>query len=124
MLNQITIIGRLGKAPEMSYSANGTAITKFSVATDDGYGDKRETTWHNVVTFQKTAEACAQHLDKGALVAVVGRQTHRKYDGRDGVRYFAEIVADRVQFLDGKGDRPARNTADEQGDISPDELPF
>lgn len=129
MLNQITIIGRLGKAPELSYSQNGTAVTKFSVATDDGYGDNRETTWHNVVTFKKSAEACAQHLDKGSLVAVVGRQTHRKYDGKDGqTRYFAEIVADLVQFLDSKGDRRSGPGvavgADSDGDIDPENLPF
>jgi single-strand DNA-binding protein len=103
-------------------SANGNAVTKFSVATDDGYGEKRETTWHNVVTFQKTAEACAQYLDKGSLVAVVGRQTHRRYEGKDGTRYFAEIVADRVQFLDSKSDR---NQAGEYAaDVAADNLPF
>lgn len=124
MLNTIIIVGRLGKAPTMEYSANGTAVTKFSVATDDGYGENKSTNWHNVVCFKKTAELVAQHLDKGALVAVQGRQTHRKYEGKDGTRYFAEIIADRVQFLDSKGDRLARTTGDEQGDISPDELPF
>lgn len=122
MLNTIIIVGRLGKAPEMSYSQNGTAVTKFSVATDDGYGENKTATWHNVVTFQKTAEACAQYLDKGALVAVQGRQTHRKYEGRDGTRYFAEIVAERVQFLEFR-DLPKAGS-DSDGDINPEDLPF
>lgn len=128
MLNQITLIGRLGKPPEMRYSQDGKAITKFSMATDDGYGDRKETTWHNVVVFDKSAEACAQYLDKGSLVAVVGRQTHRKYEKDGDTRYFSEVVANRVQFLDTRsahaGDPdglPARQVED---DIDPDELPF
>lgn len=122
-MNVIHLVGRLGQAPEMSYSRNGNAVTKFSVATDSGYGDRRETTWHNVVCFKGTAEAVAQHLDKGALVAVTGRQTHRKYDDKNGnTRYFAEVVADRVDFLDSKAERT--NRSDEQGDIDPSELPF
>lgn len=126
MLNQITLIGRLGKAPEMSYSQGGKAVTKFSVATDDGFGDRKETTWHNVVVFDKAAEACAQYLDKGSLVAVVGRQTHRKYEKNGEPRYFSEVVAARVQFLSGRADGdpdglPSRDVSD---DLDPDELPF
>lgn len=129
MLNQITLIGRLGKTPEMSYSQGGKAVTKFSIATDDGYGDKKETTWHNVVVFDKAAEACAQYLDKGSLVAVVGRQSHRKYDDKDGnTRYFAEVVANRVQFLDSRvpnsGDPDGLPSRDVGGDIDPADLPF
>ena len=137
MLNIIMLVGRLGKAPEMSYSANGTPVTKFSIATDDGWGENKTTTWHNIVTFQKTAEACAQYLDKGSLVAVVGRQSHRKYDDKAGqTKYFAEVVAERVQFLDSKGESGGGNAArggfnpgapvgaDADGDITPDDLPF
>ena len=133
MLNIIMLVGRLGKAPEMAYSANGTAVTKFSIATDDGWGENKTTTWHNIVTFQKTAEACAQHIDKGSLVAVVGRQSHRKYEDKAGqTKYFSEVVAERVQFLDSKGDRGGRGGinpgeqvgADGDGDIDPDNLPY
>jgi single stranded DNA-binding protein len=55
MLNQIILIGRLGKTPELTYAQSGKEITKFSVATDDGYGENKQTTWHNVVCFGKTA---------------------------------------------------------------------
>ena len=108
----------------MSYSANGTAITKFSIATDDGYGENKTTTWHNIVTFKGTAEACAQYLDKGSLVAIVGRQQHRKYDDKDGqTRYFAEVLADRVQFLDQRnGERAPESVGSAYIDES--DLPF
>jgi len=126
MLNQITLIGRLGKPPEMRYSANGKAVTKFSLATDDGFGENKETTWHNVVVFDKSAEACAQYLDKGSLVAVVGRQTHRKYDKDGDTRYFSEVVANRVQFLDSRNADTSNATplTVAGGDIDPDDLPF
>jgi single-strand DNA-binding protein len=122
MLNQIIVVGRLGKAPEMSYSAAGDPITKFSVATDHGFGEKRETTWHNIVCFGKTAEACAQYLDKGSIAGVVGRQSHRKYEKDGQTRYFSEIVADRVQFI-GDTKRADEPVADDG--FTPDEvLPF
>lgn len=112
----------------MSYSQGGKAITKFSIATDDGYGEKKETTWHNVVVFDKAAEACAQYLDKGSLVAVVGRQSHRKYEKDGNTRYFSEVVASRVQFLDTRGthdgDPEGLPSRDVGGDIDPDDLPF
>lgn len=130
MLNTIIIIGRLGRDPEMTYSKDGKEITKFSVATDDGWGENKQTTWHNVVCFGKTAEASATYLHKGSLVAAQGRQQHRQYDDKDGnKRYFSEIVADRVQFLDPKGGFsddpdgvPERNLG--EGHIDPDSLPF
>jgi len=132
LLNHIVLVGRLGKEPEMTYSQNGTAVTKFSIATDDGWGENKSTTWHNIVSFKQTAEACAQYLAKGSLVAVVGRQTHRKYDDKNGqTKYFAEVVAERVQFLDTKGERDGANSPrgaaigkDAEGDIDPDSLPF
>lgn len=119
MLNQIVVVGRLGKAPEMRYTADGSAVTNFSVATDHGFGEKRETTWHNVVCFGKTAEAVAQYVDKGSVVGVVGRQSHRKYEKDGSTRYFAEIVADRVQFIDTKR---ADDAAPADQDVS--DLPF
>lgn len=131
MLNLIVVIGRLGKDPEMTYSQGGKEITKFSVATDDGYGDKKETTWHNVVCFGKTAEACAKFISKGSLVAVQGRQTHCQYEKKDGSRgYFSEVVADRVQFLSRNNDEDPDGLPSRQlsmaggGDIDPNDLPF
>ena len=128
MINKAIIVGRLGREPEMRYTANGNAVTNFTVATDPGFGDKKETEWFSVVTWNKTAEACAQYLDKGSLVYVEGRMQTRSWD-KDGTKqYKTELVAERVQFLDTKGARDdVRGAAigkDTEGDIDPDSLPF
>lgn len=125
MINKAIIVGRLGRDPEMQYTPNGNAVTKFSVATDSGFGDKKKTEWFNVVTWEKTAEACAQYIVKGSLVYVEGRMETRTWDNKEGVKqYRTELVAERVQFLDPKGERAVRDAAPVEGDIDPDELPF
>lgn len=128
MINKAIIVGRLGREPELRYTANGNAVTNFTVATDSGFGDKKETEWFTVVTWNKTAEACAQFLDKGSLVYVEGRMQTRSWD-KDGTKqYKTELVAERVQFLDSKKQtEDVRGYAigkDTEGDIDPDQLPF
>ncbi|SOB60613.1 Single-stranded DNA-binding protein [Pseudodesulfovibrio profundus] len=107
-LNKVMIIGRLGRDPELSYTPNGAARCKFSVATDEGYRDKQtgqkvdKTEWHNVVAWNKTAEFCGNYLGKGRLVLVEGSLETRKWQdqntGQD--RYMTEIKAFNVQGLD------------------------
>lgn len=112
MLNKVMIIGRLGQDPELRYTQNGAPVTTLNVATDESYVDKDgnkvdRTEWHRVVVFQRAAENCKQYLSKGSLVFVEGRLQTRKWQDQQGQdRYSTEIKADRVQFLDRKGDRP------------------
>ena len=65
MLNKVMLIGRLGKDPEIRYSAGGTAICNFSMATSEYYQGEEKTEWHKIVTFGKTAERCEEYLEKG-----------------------------------------------------------
>lgn len=112
-LNAVTLIGRLGRDPEVSHVGQSD-ICRFSVATDDGYQDKSgqrvdRTTWHTVTVGGKTAENCSRFLHKGSLVCVEGRYLSRKYqtkDGRDAVSWY--VQAQRVQSLDGS-ERGAQN---------------
>lgn len=107
-LNKVIIIGRIGRDPELSYTPNGQAMAKFSVATDEGYKNKQtgervdRTEWHRIVAWRQTAEFCANYLGKGRLVMVEGKLQTRKWQdqntGQD--RYMTEIVADNVQGLD------------------------
>lgn len=109
-LNQVFIIGRLGRDPEIRYSQSGAAVCNMTVATDESYTDRDgnkvdRTEWHRVTAFQKTAENCANFLAKGSLVHISGSLTTRKWQDQQGQdRYTTEIKADRVQFLDRKGD--------------------
>lgn len=103
--NRVVLIGRLGRAPEMRYTPEGQAITRFSLATDrlTRAGAEHETDWHQVVSFGKVAEFAGQHLDRGRLVCVVGRLTYRSWEGRDGqTRRATEIIASEVIALDRK----------------------
>jgi single stranded DNA-binding protein len=68
MFNQLTVLGRLGSDPEMRYTANGKAVTNFSVATDVGWGDNKETLWLRVNCWDKQAESANQYLEKGRQV--------------------------------------------------------
>lgn len=110
MLNKVMIIGRLGRDPELRYSQSGMPIASLNVATDESYNDKDgnkvdRTEWHRVSVFQKAAENCANFLAKGSLVYVEGSLQTRKWQDQQGQdRYTTEIKAQRVQFLDRKGD--------------------
>jgi single-strand DNA-binding protein len=137
MLNKCMIIGNLGADPEMRYTANGSAVTNFNVATSRSYSNNQgerveETEWFSVVTWNRLAETCAQYLAKGRQVYVEGRMQTRSWDGQDGQkRYKTELIAETVKFLGNRNDRPAEGFtpgmpvgADIEGDLNPDDLPF
>nr|DAE02890.1 MAG TPA: Single strand binding protein [Siphoviridae sp. ct8Hx23] len=104
-LNAVTLIGRIGRAPEEVH-AGQESFARFSVATDDGYTDKSgqrvdRTTWHTVTVGGKTADFVLKYLRKGSQVLVQGRYLSRKYqtkDGHDAVSWY--VQAQRVQSLD------------------------
>ena len=108
MLNKVMLMGRLGRDPEMKYLQSGAAITTFNVATDESWIDRNgqkieHTEWHRIITFQRLAENCAQHIVKGSLVYVEGSLQTRKWQDASGQnRYVTEIKAQRVLFLDRK----------------------
>lgn len=136
MLNQATIIGRLGRDPEVRFTPAGMATTTLSVATDDSYKDKqgqvqKTTDWHKVVVWDKSAEACGKWLAKGSLVAVTGKIKSRSYENKEGVKvYVTEIRADRVQFLDSKKQEADGGKAKPAGEddlgfpVDDDNIPF
>ena len=114
MVNRVTLVGRLGRDPEMRHTTSGTAVTNFSVATNEKWknqnGEPQERTeWHKVVTWSKLAEISNQYLSKGQLVFIEGRIQTREWDDRDGnKRQTTEIVASDMKMLGGRGDaRPA-----------------
>ncbi len=124
-MNHIVLIGRLVADPVLRYTQSGVAVTSFTLAVDrnrrkeDG---QRATDFIDVVTWRKQAETCANNLTKGRLVAVSGRLQIRRYDDKDGIRRkAAEVVADRVQFLD----RAKQDGAEQASDWgSGDDAPF
>jgi single-strand DNA-binding protein len=121
-LNKVMIIGNLGKDPELSYTASGDAVTKFSVAANETWtkdGQKQERTeWFNVVCWRKLAETCAEYLSKGRQVYVEGKLQTRTYEQDGQTKYFTEVVADQVRFLGERGETR------ERAYVEPDYLPF
>jgi single-strand DNA-binding protein len=124
-LNKVMLIGRLGKDPELKYTAGGTAVATFTMATDESYkdreGQKQERTeWHRIVVWSKQAEMVANYLSKGRLCYVEGRLQTRDWEDQNGQkRYTTEIVANTVQFLDSKGSAPGREDQSYEDDQRP-----
>ena len=110
MLNKIILIGRLTRDPEIRYTSNGVAVTKFSIAVERPFANskgEREADFIDIVTWRKLAEICSNQLGKGRLVAVDGRLQVRSYEDNQGnKRKAAEVIADVVKFLDWPKDSP------------------
>lgn len=136
MLNQVVLIGRLTRDPELRYTpGNGVPVASFTLAVDRPFTNQqgeREADFINIVTWRKLAENCANYLQKGSLAAVTGRLQIRSYDDNHGIkRKVAEVVADNVRFLDRSGrssEDPKSNEYDgpnvDDLNISEDDVPF
>ena len=131
-LNKVMLIGNLGKDPEMRYTANGNAVTNFTMAVSRTFGAgearREETEWFTVVAWERQAEFVSQYAQKGHKVFVEGRLATRSWDGPDGQkRYRTEVIAEKVMLLN----RPQGSQFSEGGlgpasggDLDPDDLPF
>ena len=103
-MNNVNLIGRMTKDPEIKYSPNGVAITRFTLAVERLFKDKnsgkRETDFISCVAWRKSAENVATYCKKGSQVGVTGRVQTSNFEGKDGNRVFmTEVVCDHVQFL-------------------------
>lgn len=117
-LNKVLLIGHLGGDPELRFTGEGKAVGNFSVATSYGRGDKKDTTWHRVIVWEKSAEFVKEYCHKGDAVFVEGRIQTRQYDDNEGVkRHVTEIVAFNVMKLAGDT-KPTQKPDDD------DDLPF
>lgn len=115
--NKITIVGYLGKDPEIRYMPDGTAVCNFSVATTekrkDRSGEMQESTiWFRINVWGKQADAANQYLTKGRQVYVEGRLSQQEFTDRDGnKRTSLEVRATDVQFLGPRGDEGSYSSA-------------
>jgi single-strand DNA-binding protein len=116
MYQRITLVGNLGRDPELRYLQDGTPVTNLSVATNNAYTNKqgeqvKETTWFRVSVFGKQAESCSQYLTKGRSVLVEGRLKSdaatggpKMWTGNDGtMRASYDVTATTVRFIGGPG---------------------
>ena len=144
-VNKVILVGRLGKDPELKYTASGIPFCRFSMATDDVWNDKgtgerqERTEWHNIVAWDRLAEICNQYLTKGKLVYIEGSLQTREWDDQEGnKRKTTEVRARDMVMLsggtgEGSGTQRRAATADVGGSgssssttstITDDDIPF
>ena len=108
-VNSVTIIGNVGKDPEIRPLPSGGSVANLSIATSESWTDKQtqqkmeKTEWHRVTFFNKSADIIAQYVRKGSKLYVCGSLKTRKYQAEDGSdRYSTDIIARDFQMLDSK----------------------
>lgn len=141
MFQKIIIAGNVGRDPEMRYMPDGRAVTNFSVAVSDGWGENKTTIWFRVSVWGKRAETANQYLTRGQKVLIEGRLrvdpatgAPRVFTRQDGtVGTSLEISADNFTFLSSKGEVDQSFSGDDGGGASfgggggaveEDEIPF
>ncbi len=105
MINRVTLLGNLGKDPEIRRLENGAVVAKFSVATNENYRDKsgewqQLTEWHDIVAWRSLAERAESTLKKGTMIYIEGKLTHRTWQDQDGNnRRTTEVVANYFRTI-------------------------
>jgi single-strand DNA-binding protein len=139
--NKVIIVGNLGRDPELRYTAQGTPVCTFSVATNERRKDKNgemqdHTTWFRITLWNRQAETASQYLQKGRQVYIEGRLRVEEYVDRDGKpRHSLEVHATEMQFIGARGgdDVPAeraasasagRGPASSEPELTDDDIPF
>lgn len=141
-LNRVSLIGNLGKDPEVRYTQSGTAVGNLRIGVTErrkeGDDYKDQTEWISVVCFGKTAENASKYLQKGRQIFVEGRLQTRSWEDKTGqTRYTTEVIASQLLFLGSakdqssggsftKSDMQGAEDADmgSGGFIEDDDIPF
>ncbi len=110
-VNKVILLGNLGKDPEVKYTPSGTAVAKFSLATNERYKDKAgewqdRTEWHNIVAWQRLAEIVGEYVKKGSKLYIEGRLQTSSWDDKESgqKRYKTEVIASDLVLLSGRGE--------------------
>lgn len=113
-MNKVVLLGRLTAKPELRYTAQNTAYTRFTVAVNRSFSSadgKREADFINVVAWRKQAETISKYFDKGNQICLEGRLQTGSYDDKDGnKRYTVDVALDNFEFVDSKGTRTSSDS--------------
>lgn len=120
-INKVIIGGNLTRDPEVKYTQSGKVVCQFTLAVNDGYGDKQTTQFIPIVVWGKVAELCGNSLVKGSRALVDGRLQIRSYEAKDGSgkRWVTEVIAGSVQFLDKKNNAHGEVSMETFGSSAP-----
>lgn len=125
-VNKVTLIGNIGRDPEVQVIEGNIPVAKFPLATTEMRKEKSgnqisETTWHNVVLWRGLAELAEKYLHKGSLVYIEGKLRNRNYEDKDKIkRFYTEIVAENLVMLDKRKDVKTGDNADQYQGMNPD----
>lgn len=101
--NTVILVGNLVRDPEMKYTPGGHAVANFTVAVNDGFGDKQDTDFLECTTWRKSAEAVTNYCKKGSKVLVQGKLKQQAWKDREGNnRKRVYVKAQRIEFLNTK----------------------
>jgi single-strand DNA-binding protein len=119
-MNNVVLIGRLTKDPEVRYIPQSeTAVANFTLAVDRPLSKEKAADFIRVVTFGKTAELCERFLTKGRLIGVQGRIQTGSFKTKEGeTRYTTEVYADRIEFLE-RGEKSGSDFVEQPQKASP-----
>ena len=152
-VNKVILIGNLGKDPEVKYTPQGTAVAKFTLATNERYKDKAgewqdRTEWHNLKAFKRTAEIVRDYVKKGSKLYIEGKISTNSWDDKETgqKKYRTEILVNELVLLSGRDEgsggssRPAGSSSSaasfdqrspagqddvaQSAEISDDDIPF
>jgi single-strand DNA-binding protein len=108
-VNKVTLLGNVGKDPEIRSTAGGTMVANFTLATSDRQKDAQgnwqdRTEWHNLVAFTRTAEIVRDYVKKGSKLYIEGKITNRSWDDKESgqKRYKTEILVNELVLLSGR----------------------
>ncbi len=136
--NKITLVGNLGRDPELRYTPQGTPVCSFTMATNerrkDRAGENQDvTTWFKITLWGRQAETAAQYLTKGRPIYIEGRLRVEEWTDKDGrQRHTLEVNATDMQFVGGRGDETASQRSEPtasrpeatEANVTDDDIPF
>ncbi|QNQ83781.1 single-stranded DNA-binding protein [Lactobacillus sp. PV037] len=120
MINNVTLVGRLTKDPELRTTGSGNYVAMFTLAVERNYVDQqgnRKADFINCVLWRKAAETFCNYTSKGSLVGIVGSIQTRNYDDKDGKKVFVtEVLVSEFTFLESRKERENRTNNSSNGE--------
>ncbi|MDY0277419.1 MAG: single-stranded DNA-binding protein [Acholeplasma sp.] len=135
MINNVVLVGRLTKDPELKVTQSNIPFVNFTVAVNRSFTDQsgeRQADFINCIVWQKQAENFARYMRQGSLIGIEGRIQTRSYETEQGTRYVTEVSCNSIQFLESKKDQQQssdKNSQDEYYEtskklVAEEDLPF
>ena len=112
MINNVVLVGRLNRDPELKQTSSGISFVNFTIAVNRTYVDQsgeRQADFINCVVWRAQAENLARYMRQGSLIGVEGRIQTRSYETEEGMRYITEVLANSITFLESKSESTSSN---------------